>query len=178
MMVAFSMRISAITLPQPIQNYLDSERLTEDETLPRLETDGKIFIEYVVINRVQLLTEFVEQAPTLEKQKLLAAAMEFSTPINYLAVLDGICVLKEDGKIDDELLSFAIRGTVIVKGFLSFNYQHSDIQALINRVKMLLPDDSDLQPYLDSILNGSQKIIDNRYLELYELGDPVILLAE
>lgn len=172
---ASSIGANAMELPQNISSYLESKRLTEEETLPLLETDGKTFVEYVVANRVQILNNFSTVAANPNQQKLLLAAMEFATPANYLATLDKVCDLKQSSVIGNDVFDFAFRATPIGKGFLSYNYQNAQVQAVIQRAQALLPNNAEFQAFLTTVLDGSQKVTDQRYFELNEVPEPQLL---
>jgi len=162
-------------LPQNISSYLESKRLTEEESLPLLETEGKTFVEYVVVNRVQILNNFPTVTANPDQQKLLLAAMEFATVTDYLATLDKVCDLKQSGGIENDVFEFAFRATPIGKGYLSYNYQNAQVQAVIQRAQALLPNNSEFQAFLTAVLNGTQKVTDQRYFELNEVPEPSIL---
>jgi CO dehydrogenase/acetyl-CoA synthase gamma subunit (corrinoid Fe-S protein) len=168
-------KANAMELPQNILNYLQSESLMEDNILPFLETSGKVFVEYVVTNRVQVLNNFSTVAANPNQQKLLLAAMEFATPADYLATLDKVCDLKQSNVIGNDVFEFAFSATPIGKGFLSYNYQNAQVQAVIQRAQALLPNNAAFQAFLTAILDGSQKVTDQRYFELNELPEPQLL---
>jgi hypothetical protein len=172
---ASSIEANAMELPQNISSYLESKKLTEDETLPLLETEGKAFVEYAVANRVQILNNFSTVATNPNQQKLLLAAMEFAVPLDYLATLNKVCDFKQSGTIGSDVFEFAFRATPIGKGFLSYNYQNVQVQAVIQRAQTLLPNDAEFQAFLTAILNGSQKVTDRRYFELNEVPEPQLL---
>jgi hypothetical protein len=172
---ASSIVAGTIKLPQNISGYLESSRLTEGEALPLLESEGKTFVEYAVVNRVQILNEFTIIATNPNQQKLLLAAMEFATPEDYLATLEKVCDLKQSNVIGDDVFEFAFRATQIGKGFLSYNSQNAKVQAVIQRAQALLPNDADFQALLTAILDGSQKETDRYYFELNEMPEPRLL---
>jgi hypothetical protein len=165
-------------LPQNISRYLELKKITEDESLPFLETEGKAFVEYAVAKRVQILNDFSKVATNPNQQKLLLAAMEFAAPLDYLGTLNKICDLTQSGAIGAEVFEFAFRATPIGKGFLSYNYQNVQVQAVVRRAQTLLPNNGEFQGFLTAILNGSQKVKDRRYFELNEVPEPQLLSGE
>ena len=172
---AISSSLMAIDPPQNIKDYLHAGTVTEYGVLSELNGNGKVFVEYVVPNFNIILTELSTIAPTAKQQLLVVAAIEFVQNQDYLSALNKLCDLKAAGTLSDEVLDFAIRGTRIKKGFLSYNFQNTKTRQLIQRVQGLLPVNSPIQSLLADILSGSQKAKDHDFFELNDLPEPTPL---
>ncbi len=171
-----SIGAKAMNLPQNIASYLESKKLAEDGALPRLETEGRAFVEYVIENRIEILNNFSTIAVDPNQQKLLLAAMEFAKPEDYLETLNKVCDLRQLDVLGNGVLEFAFRATPIGKGFLSYNYQNAQVRVVIYRAQAFMPNNVEFQTFLSAILDGSQKGTDQRYFELNEMPEPQLLL--
>lgn len=165
----------AITLPPPISDYLQSQSISEDGVLPKLATDGKVFVEYIVANKDAIMTDFIQVAPDSRRQLVVLTALEFSPPQSYVAVLNQILDLRQSGALNSGAVGFAFRARMVKFGFISHNYQHPQIQSLIQRAQALNANDSKLLQYLAAISNGTQRTSDAQYIVMNELAEPETL---
>lgn len=174
---AITTHLMAIDPPQNVKDYLQVGTITEFGVLSDLEGNGKAFVEYIAPNWNAVLTGLATVAPTAKQQRLVVAAIEFVQGRDYLSALNKLCDLKAAGSLSDEVVDFAIRGTRIKKGFLSYNFQDTQTRQLIQRVQTLLPANSSTQPLLADILSGAQKTKDKDYFEFNDLPEPTPLPA-
>jgi hypothetical protein len=127
---------SGKALSPEITSFLNDEEngVTEDGMLSnRPETSD--FVRAVVADWQHTLQELPNIAPDTRRQSLLIVAGEFLPPKAYVVFVDTLCELRSKGLLTPEALQFVGWAGLEKRGFLAFNYHHSEVAAIVTKLE-------------------------------------------
>ena len=143
------------TYPQVIRDFLESEPLYENGSMPADETKVATFKTYVAANWISMLDTFELEQPSLNNKYLIVSATEYLAGETYFLVLGKICELKENNKNSKPFFEGSILSIGPGKaGFLSYNDDNPQVKVIAARANALCPPSSQIKSILGAIMAG------------------------
>jgi hypothetical protein len=168
-------KVNALEMSPQITAYLQEATLSETgypSGTPEQVTD---FTNFVKTNWSAILTEIDTVAPDERRQKLVMAAAEWCSGVNYVSFLSGLLDKYQANKVKKSVAIDAMSPGLKKIGFLSYDYQHPTVAALCQRAKTLFADNAELQSLMTDVLSGAQRKQDGAVIAMDSLAQPEIL---
>jgi hypothetical protein len=145
--------------PDLAKYYLVEGSVGESGGVSEWDGRGREFGIYVTNHWLELLAGWKGSSPTLNQVYLVISEAESLSPAEYVRFLSRLVDLCEAGRIDSDKLGFAIHGEGKKEGFVAFNYQNPDLQAMMVRCERLAAAKHDKQQgdYFADIRSGKMK---------------------
>ena len=137
---ALATNLVSAELPPNIGTYLRDTKnaVTEDRFLPLMFPETADFIRSVTANWRAVLESTPQIAPECWQQSAIVVAGEFLPPPEYLAFVNSLCDLREQGHLTSDTLSSVLWASMAKSGFLAYNYDHPDVVPVIGRLETLM----------------------------------------
>ena len=150
------------------------QKLPENYRFPAAYIENRSTLNSVEMSRLQsviasqwpeLLNNLDAVAPTRNQKTILLIASQELKPEEYIKLLEKTVDLAESGKIDPQLLGWALFPySKNTRGVLEYNYDKPTVKKLLFRAKSLFHDYPSKIKYCDAVLSGViKKNIENEY---------------
>jgi len=155
-LVALSNNIKAVDLPSNLETYLETATVTEFGVPSGTEQQVTDFANFLQANWSDVLADIENVAPDIRRQHVVAAMGEFLPGADYVSFMSGLIDKYEANKIEKAVIIDAMSPGGKKYGFFAYNYQHSSVIALCQRVQTLFPNETELQSLIADTLSGNQ----------------------
>lgn len=151
--------LAALDLPPQVAEAFRNVSVGEEGYLASSNGGRELILEYVKKDWKELL-DGLEGVPSPSgtvgaAAMIVGLAAEELPPLDYLDFLDHYLIIYSRGIVGDESLRMQLGGMDRKNHFISVNYEHPRVRALLLRAKELVPkDNAEFQEYLDEQLAG------------------------
>ena len=148
---------AAMTIPKPIQEYLQTAKICEDNSLSSPGGGLKVIQDYLRGNWKSVLDNIETFAPTDKDKRKIILGCEALDDTEYLAFLQKTQELFAQRRIDMTVVEQALSPSEARTGFLAANWENPAVRSLMEKFRALIPADNYLKIYPDKVLSGKAK---------------------